>query len=131
MADELEPTASDEKPVAEVAEAAGHNYSAEEIEGLREQVVDALKMVFDPEIPVNIYDLGLIYDIRIDSSGFADLDMTLTAPGCPVAQTFPQTVQDAVCTVDGITDAKVELVREPPWTQELMSETARYQLNMF
>lgn len=129
MADQVEETAPQEQEQRVPDQSI--NYTPEQIEELRERVIDALKMVFDPEIPVNIYDLGLIYSINIGTDGFTDVDMTLTAPGCPVAQTFPQTVQDAVCSVDGITDAKVELVWEPPWTQELMSESARYQLNMF
>lgn len=99
--------------------------------GLRERIVAALRNVYDPEIPVNIYDLGLIYALEIDESGGrAHVLMTLTAPGCPVAQTFPGTVQDAVRAVEGVNDAQVELVWEPPWGPDRMSEAAKLQLGM-
>jgi len=98
---------------------------------LRERVIAALRTVYDPEIPVNIYDLGLIYALEIDESlGRARVLMTLTAPGCPVAQTFPGTVQDAVRAVEGVNDAQVELVWEPPWGPDRMSEAAKLQLGM-
>jgi FeS assembly SUF system protein len=99
-------------------------------EGLREQIVAALKNIYDPEIPVNIYDLGLIYSLDIDVEGNVKLKMTLTAPGCPVAQTFPQTVESAVEAVPGVKDAEVELVWEPPWSRERMTEAAQLQLGM-
>ncbi|MDX1594714.1 MAG: SUF system Fe-S cluster assembly protein [Gammaproteobacteria bacterium] len=98
---------------------------------LREQIIDALREVYDPELPVNIYDLGLIYTCDVDEQGRAYVEMTLTAPGCPVAQTFPYSVECAVRAVPGVTQAHVELVWEPPWTQERMSETARLQLGFF
>lgn len=97
---------------------------------LRERVIDALRTVFDPEIPVNIYDLGLIYDVDINDAGRVVVQMTLTAPGCPVAQTFPETVESALYCVPGVTEARVELVWEPPWDQERMSEAAKLQLGM-
>ncbi len=97
-------------------------------EDLREQVVAALKGVYDPEIPVNIYDLGLIYSIDIDAEKYVKLQMTLTAPGCPVAQTFPATVENAIKAVPGVKDAQVELVWEPPWDRERMTEEAKLQL---
>ena len=96
---------------------------------LRERVVEALKTIFDPEIPVNIYDLGLIYRVEI-KDGFAEVDMTLTTPGCPVAQTFPGMVEGAVKLVPGISGAAVELVWDPPWTQTLISEAARLELGL-
>jgi FeS assembly SUF system protein len=99
-------------------------------EKLEADVVAALRTVFDPEIPVNIYDLGLIYDLDIASDGDVAISMTLTAPGCPVAQTFPGTVADAVRAVAGVKDVDVELVWEPPWSRDLMSEAARLQLGM-
>ena len=99
-------------------------------DALKEQIVGALRNVFDPEIPVNIYDLGLIYAIEIDTPGDVKLKMTLTAPGCPVAQTFPGTVENAVKAVPGVTDAAVELVWDPPWTSERMTEAAKLQLGM-
>jgi FeS assembly SUF system protein len=98
---------------------------------LREHVIDALREVYDPELPVNIYDLGLIYTCEVDEQGHVALEMTLTAPGCPVAQTFPYSVECAVRAVPGVTHAHVELVWDPPWTQERMSETARLQLGFF
>jgi FeS assembly SUF system protein len=98
---------------------------------LEGRVIYALRTVYDPEIPVNIYDLGLIYDIDADqASGHVDIKMTLTAPGCPVAQTFPGTVEQAVEMVEGVSEAKVELVWEPPWTQDRMSEAAKLELGM-
>lgn len=99
-------------------------------EQLKENIVLALKQVFDPEIPVNIYDLGLIYDIAIQE-GHVHIQMTLTSPGCPVAQTFPGTVEQAVNQVAGVNDCTVELVWDPPWTQEKMSEAARLELGFF
>ncbi len=98
-------------------------------EALAERVIEALKTVYDPEIPVNIYDLGLIYKVEINNA-FADIDMTLTAPGCPVAATFPGMVERTVALVPGIAGAAVELVWEPPWTQELISEAARLELGL-
>ncbi len=100
-------------------------------EALKEAVVVALKGVFDPEIPVNIYDLGLIYDININDDQHAHIQMTLTTPGCPVAQTFPGTVERAVNEVEGISDCTVELVWDPPWSQERMTEAARLELGIF
>jgi FeS assembly SUF system protein len=98
---------------------------------LKEAVITALKTVFDPEIPVNIYDLGLIYDVSINDEQLVHIQMTLTSPGCPVAQTFPGTVEQAVNVVEGVQDCTVELVWEPPWTQERMSEVARLELGIF
>ncbi len=98
---------------------------------LKEQVIVGLKTVFDPEIPVNIYDLGLIYDIAINDDHQVHIQMTLTSPGCPVAQTFPGTVEQAVNQVEGVKDCTVELVWEPPWTQERMTEAARLELGIF
>jgi FeS assembly SUF system protein len=99
---------------------------------LKEQVIQALREIYDPELPVNIYDLGLIYDLRVDAdAGKVDIKMTLTAPGCPVAQSFPATVECAVREVPGIREARVELVWDPPWSRERMSDEARLRLNMF
>lgn len=98
---------------------------------LKEAVIGALKTVFDPEIPVNIYDLGLIYDVAIQENKDVHIQMTLTSPGCPVAQTFPGTVEQAVNQVENVNDCTVELVWDPPWTQERMSEAARLELGMF
>ncbi|HEX2236992.1 MAG TPA: SUF system Fe-S cluster assembly protein [Gammaproteobacteria bacterium] len=100
-------------------------------ETLEARVIDALRGIYDPEIPVNIYDLGLIYELRIDADGKVMIEMTLTAPGCPVAQTFPDTVKRAVKEVEGVSDARVELVWDPSWDPSRMSEAARLQLNLF
>ncbi|HKK05198.1 MAG TPA: SUF system Fe-S cluster assembly protein [Gammaproteobacteria bacterium] len=98
---------------------------------LEEQVIEALRGVYDPEIPVNIYDLGLIYGLDVDAEArTAHVRMTLTTPGCPVAQSFPCTVECAVEAVDGIDKATVELVWDPPWTQDRMSEATRLQLGL-
>lgn len=98
---------------------------------LKQAVIDALKKIFDPEIPVNIYDLGLIYDVSINEEQAVHILMTLTSPGCPVAQTFPGTVEQAVNQVEHVKDCTVELVWDPPWTQERMSEVARLELGIF
>jgi FeS assembly SUF system protein len=98
---------------------------------LHARVIEALRTVFDPEIPVNIYDLGLIYSLEVDEDqGRVTIRMTLTAPGCPVAQTFPSIVEEAVRSVEGVNDAAVDLVWDPPWSRERMSEAARLQLGM-
>ena len=109
----------------------GFKKKKDQTEKLKEEVILALKTVFDPEIPVNIYDLGLIYDVKINEDSEVHIDMTLTSPGCPVAQTFPGTVENAVNQVEGVKDCTVELVWEPPWTQERMSEAARLELGIF
>jgi FeS assembly SUF system protein len=103
-------------------------------ESLRERIVATLREIYDPEIPVNIYDLNLIYAIKIgDQSGEEreiDIDMTLTAPGCPVADTFPGEVESRVREVDGVSDVRVELVWDPPWGMEMMSDEVKLQLGM-
>ena len=97
---------------------------------LRERVVEALHQIYDPELPVNIYDLGLIYDLDIDDMGRVDIRMTLTAPGCPVAQTFPGQVEAAMEAVEGVSRAHVELVWDPPWDRSRLGEAARLQLGL-
>jgi FeS assembly SUF system protein len=100
-------------------------------EALEQAVIDQLRTVYDPEIPVNIYDLGLIYGVALDEAGtHVDIDMTLTAPGCPVAQTFPGEVERRICEIPGVASCKVELVWEPPWTRERMTEAALLELGM-
>jgi FeS assembly SUF system protein len=98
---------------------------------LEEEIVAALKTCYDPEIPVDIYELGLIYDIEIDVERFVKVQMTLTSPGCPVAGSLPGEVERKVASVEGVLGAKVELVWEPPWTMEQMSEEARLDLGFF
>ncbi|MCG3136802.1 MAG: hypothetical protein HJJLKODD_00638 [Phycisphaerae bacterium] len=97
---------------------------------LREPVQAALRRVYDPELPVNIYDLGLIYGLEIDAGGAVRIRMTLTTPNCPVAGSLPATVADQVRQVAGVTDVQVELVWDPPWSRERMSPAARLQLNL-
>ena len=99
-------------------------------ETVRESIIEALKKIFDPEIPVNIYDMGMIYEVRVADNGFAYVKMTLTSPACPVAGTLPPEVEQRVAGVEGVVDAKVELVWEPTWTQELLSEAAKLQLGL-
>lgn len=95
---------------------------------LRARVEDVLRTVHDPEIPVNIYDLGLIYDLDVTEAGVVEIRMTLTAPSCPVAGAMPDEVATKVRTVEGVTEAKVELVWDPPWDPSRMSEAARLEL---
>jgi FeS assembly SUF system protein len=98
---------------------------------LEAQIIEALRTCYDPEIPVNIYELGLIYETKVDSEGNAYVKMTLTSPNCPEAASLPPTVEQKVSAIPGITSAKVELTFDPPWGIEMMSEAARLQLNMF
>ncbi len=114
-----------EQPAATNASASDKPPTPEE---LIPAIVEALKTVYDPEIPVNIYDLGLIYEVKIDDNYFVDVSMTLTAPGCPVAETFPGFVENAVKSVVGVSDSRVELTFEPPWTMDNMSEEAKLEL---
>lgn len=100
-------------------------------EDLQARVVEMLRTIYDPEMPVNIYDLGLIYGLDVQPSGKVNIRMTLTAPNCPVAQTFPQNVQEVLMCVPGVSEVKVDLVWEPLWSRERMSEAARLQLGMF
>jgi FeS assembly SUF system protein len=100
-------------------------------EALKSQVIEALRTVYDPEIPVNIYDLGLIYRCEADEKGVVEVDMTLTAPGCPVAQSFPGTVESAIRKVPGVTAAHVEIVWDPPWCQDRMTDEAKLELGLF
>jgi FeS assembly SUF system protein len=97
----------------------------------RAQVVDALSKVYDPEIPVNIYELGLIYDIDVDTDANVLVRMTLTAPACPSAQTIPLDAERRIREVEGLKDVKVEVVWDPPWTKDRMSDAAKLTLGMF
>jgi FeS assembly SUF system protein len=104
--------------------------TVEQIEKLKDRIVEALHKCFDPEIPVNIYELGLIYDIAIEPTGAVGVRMTLTSPGCPVAGTLPGDVQRRILPLDDVTTAKVDVVWDPPWTPERMSEAAKLQLGI-
>lgn len=98
---------------------------------LESDIIFVLRRIFDPEIPVNIYDLGLIYELKANpENGQVQIRMTLTAPGCPVAQTFPETVAEAIREVPGVEDVQLELVWEPPWSKSMMSEAARLELGL-
>jgi FeS assembly SUF system protein len=100
-------------------------------EELKPKIIDAMQTIFDPEIPVNIWELGLIYDIVVDAHGVAGIRMTLTAPACPAAQSLPVEVASKVKEVPGITDAKVDIVWEPAWSKERMSDAAKLQLGLW
>ena len=93
-------------------------------------VIAALRECFDPEIPVNIYDMGLVYEINFDDQNAVDIKMTLTSPACPVAGTLPGEVQHRAAAVEGVTEARVDLVWDPPWTQAMLSEAAKLQLGL-
>jgi FeS assembly SUF system protein len=112
-------------------EGAGSAIPPGELERLHADLVAALKTVYDPEIPVDIYELGLIYRLEVGNDRNVEVDMTLTAPGCPVAGEMPNMVRDALLTVPGIGDVTVNMTFDPPWTPERMSEEAKLELNMF
>lgn len=99
-----------------------------EIIKLENKVVEMLKTIYDPEIPVDIFELGLIYEVRIDEDKNVDIDMTLTSPNCPVAESMPKEVEDKVSTVEGVLSAKVNIVFDPPWDRDMMSEEAKLEL---
>ena len=102
-----------------------------DVDALHDDVITALKGVYDPEIPVDVYELGLIYNLNVSSEGRIDIDMTLTNPNCPVADEIPRMVARAVEQVDGVSEVAVELVWSPPWDRSRMSEAARLELDMF
>jgi FeS assembly SUF system protein len=112
-------------------EGAGSGMPAEDLERLHADLVAALKTVYDPEIPVDIYELGLIYRLEVDDDRNIEIDMTLTAPGCPVAGEMPGWVENAVSAVPGVGQVKVKLVFDPPWDMSRMTDEARLALNMF
>ena len=110
---------------------AGMTSKPEGLAQLRPQIVAALSKVFDPEIPVNIWELGLIYDIIVDAANVVGIRMTLTAPACPAAQYLPVEVRTRVAEIPGVADVKVDIVWEPPWDRDRMSDAAKLQLGMF
>lgn len=99
-------------------------------EEVKERIIEVLRTIYDPEIPVDIYELGLFYDIDVDEAGVAALKMTLTSPACPVAGSLPPEVEQKVSDVEGVSKAGVELVWDPPWSPDLMTEAAKLQLNL-
>lgn len=103
----------------------------EEIKSMEERVVDVLKTCFDPEIPVNIYDLGLIYEVKVNEGNDVFVKMTLTSPACPVAETLPPDVENKIKELPDVNSAKVEITFDPPWDKEMMSEEARLELGMW
>ena len=97
---------------------------------IKNQVIEEIKKIFDPEIPVNIYELGLIYKIEVDEKNKVNVDMTLTSPNCPVAESLPKEVKDNIMKVEGVSDVNLNLVWEPPWDKDRMSEAAKLELNL-
>jgi len=97
---------------------------------IKEKIILEIKKIYDPEIPVNIYDLGLIYKIEIDEKNKVSIDMTLTSPNCPVAESLPVDVKDKVKKIEGVSDVDLKLVWNPPWTQDKLSEAAKLELNL-
>ena len=97
---------------------------------IKSRVIEEVKKIYDPEIPVNIYELGLIYKIEVDENNKVNVDMTLTSPNCPVAESLPNEVKDNILKVEGVSEVNLNLVWEPPWDKEKMSEAAKLELNL-
>ena len=97
---------------------------------LKEKIIDEIKKIYDPEIPVNIFELGLIYKIEVNKEKKVTIEMTLTSPNCPVAESLPNSVKNNILNVDGVKDVDLKLVWDPPWTKDKMSETAKLELNL-
>ena len=119
------------EPIRAEINAMGSALSAEELEDFTRKLVSAMKTVYDPEIPVDIYELGLIYKVDVADNKDVTVDMTLTAPGCPVAGEMPDMVKGALEGVEGIGEVTVNMTFDPPWTPERMSEEAKLELNMY
>ena len=103
----------------------------EEVKSLEQRVIDVLKTCFDPEIPVNIYDLGLIYEVKVNAGNDVSVKMTLTSPACPVAETLPPDVENKIRELPDVNSAKVEITFDPPWDKDMMSEEAKLELGMW
>ena len=99
-------------------------------EKVKSSIIDVLKNTYDPEIPVNVYDLGLIYEVNVDKEGEAYVRMTLTSPNCPVAETMPPEIQQKIAEIEGVENAVLEVVWDPPWTKDMMTEAAKLELNL-
>ena len=97
---------------------------------IKNKVVEEIKKIYDPEIPVNIYELGLIYKIEVDNKNKVNINMTLTSPNCPVAESLPKEVKDSIMKIEGVSDVNLNLVWEPPWNKDMMSEAAKLELNL-
>ena len=124
----IQPQADAPEPTVETA---GLVPDSARTDALKDAILDAIRTVYDPEIPVNIVELGLVYDVFVDAQGVAAVRMTLTAPGCPAAQSLPVEVARKVKAVPGVGDAKVDVVWEPAWTKDRMSDAAKLQLGMW
>lgn len=120
----------DEKPTNNPLMPPEEKTSEGEQGGLRNEIIEMLSSVYDPEIPVNIWELGLIYDVDIDKDNVVSIRMTLTSPACPVAGSLPPEVENRVKTIPGVSDVKLELVWDPPWDKDMMSEAAKLQLGL-
>ena len=96
----------------------------------KDQIIEEIRKIYDPEVPVNIYELGLIYDIKVKDEKFAIIKMTLTTPNCPVAESLPKEVKESAMQVEGIEDVDLELVWDPPWNKDMMSDAAKLELNL-
>lgn len=118
-------------PVEEITAYAGVPLIDKSSVATKEMVIESLRTVYDPEIPVNIYDLGLVYELDIRTDGAVQVKMTLTAPGCPVAGIMPQMIADAAAGIDGTGEVEVTLVWDPPWNKDMMSEDAKLALGIF
>jgi len=130
MADDMTPRDVIDVSSPQPAEEQGSTIPQAELNRITDDLIAAFKSVYDPEIPVDIYELGLIYKVDIDDDRKVDIDMTLTAPGCPVAGDMPGWIENAARTVDGVTDVEVRLTFDPPWDPSRMSDEARLALNM-
>ena len=97
---------------------------------IKNKIIEEIKKIFDPEIPVNIYELGLIYKIEVDDKNKVDIDMTLTSPNCPVAESLPKEVKDSIMEIKGVEKVDLQLVWDPPWDKSMMSEAAKLELNL-
>ena len=128
---DTQPTGT-ERDVIDLSGTAGmHKPTNEEIERITADVITQIKTVYDPEIPVDIYELGLIYKVELEDDRTLKVEMTLTAPGCPVAGEMPEWVHDACMVIAGVKKVEVDMVFDPPWSMDLMSDEARLELNMF
>ncbi|SDE38612.1 SUF system Fe-S cluster assembly protein [Riemerella columbipharyngis] len=105
-------------------------YTDDQIANIGENIIKTLKTVYDPEIPVDIYELGLVYDVQISDEGSVKIVMTLTTPNCPVAETLPQEVKEKISDIEGVKDVDLELTFEPTWNKDMMSEEAKFELGM-
>lgn len=132
MSEDMKTEMQTERDVIDVAPVApAEKPTDKDIERVTAEVISQIKTVYDPEIPVDIYELGLIYRVELEDDWTLKIDMTLTAPGCPVAGEMPVWVQEACMMIDGIRKVEVEMVFDPPWSPDLMSDEARLELNMF